>query len=777
MRDKKRLKEINKLSLYFGKMGDLELQSYVKHLRKDIAEGNPEEDILIRGFALVREADRRILNLYPTDDQVLGALALYDGKIAEIKTGEGKSLVATMPLFLKSLVFGSVFLVTTNDYLASRDYDRIGPVYRWLGLTVSKGGHNLEDRGEEYEKRREVYSADIIYISNSTLGFDFLIDGLVDKKEKQCIPPLNYVLLDEVDEILLDRAQMPLLISGAPKVQSNYFVIADQFVQTLINGVDFKLDESNKSVWLTERGIKSAKSYLAQERLLEKGFFAIYQHIILALKAHHVLKKARDYLIENGELKLLDAKDGRVLEGTKLRSGLHQAIEVKEGLEMTPETKTISSITYQNFFRQFRQLSGMSGTAKVAESEFINTYNVPVKVIGTHRRDVRKDYAPQQYVSFDAKMQAALSKVKELHSLGRPVLVITGSISAADFFSIRLLDLGIPHNTLNAKSSVKESQIIQEAGRVGSVTVSTTMAGRGTDIQLDASAIKKGGLAVVLTERMFNKRTELQAKGRAGRQGEPGETFAFESLEDEIIRTFVQESVQRYYDKHRGSQNPIRNRRVRKVFERAQEMADDQASYSRTQALLFDEVVKLQKQSFNKSREMIIRLSSIQEAYQIIDNQALFAFREHFHSEENYSEKKIQRFILDNVDYNFKRSWLSGSLKNSEERIKFVQSLLRQNLERKRVQLHDDPAFLQYLKVTLLKSIDLSWSSQVDVLDQLGSIVSMRSTAQKSPFREFEREARQSYEVQRKELAQLILRNVALTLFEIKEKELIVTFP
>lgn len=777
MRDNNRLKKINALGEHYQMMSDLELKAQTNHLRTKVSSPQSEEAVLIEAFALVREADRRVLKLFPTDEQVLGALALYDGYIAEMKTGEGKSLVATMPLFLKALEMGPVFLVTTNDYLAKRDYERIGPVYEWLGLKVSDGSNDPEEKEFDHERKQGIYSVDIVYTSNSTLGFDYLIDALAENKEEQFMAPLNYALLDEVDEILLDSAQMPLIISGAPKVQSNYFTIANQFVLILNDETDFKLDEEQKNVWLTERGIERAKNYFSEENLLGKNFFTLYQHLILALKAHHVLKKSKDYLVEEGEVKLLDSKDGRILEGTNLQSGLHQAIEAKEGVELTPETQTVSSITYQNLFRQFRQLAGMSGTAKIAENEFINTYNLPVKKIPTHRKNIRQDHKAEHYVTFDAKVEAALTQIKALHKQERPILIITGSVSATELFSMHLFNLGIPHNILNAKSSSKEAQIIKEAGQVGAVTVSTTMAGRGTDIKIEEYAIRKGGLAVLVTESMLNERIEMQAKGRAGRQGEPGDTYSYESLEDEVIKRFMQEPVQGYYDRHHHSQKKINNLRIKKAFKRAQKIAEDRSYDERINALQFDEVLRIQKEMINRSREKIIALSGLDEAYEIIEAHTHLVLNRHFSQVLEHDVSDLQRFILDHIDYNFKRHWLKEPLSTVEEKKAFILELLQANLKRKQEQLNDDGAFLHYLQVSILKSIDLSWSSQVNALNQLRSVVQTRSTAQRKPLIEFEKEAKKSYENRKNELAQLMLRNVALSLFEIKKGELIVTFP
>lgn len=780
MKFNKIAKKINRLATVMEEMSDEELQRQTALFKERLEQGENEQNILPEAFAVVREANRRVLGLFATDEQILGALMLSQGYISEIKTGEGKSLVATMPLYFKALTMKPAFLVTTNDYLARRDYLRIGDVYTWLGLRVADGTNNPDaDEVDEFdvEKKQEIYSSDIIYISNGTLGFDFLLDGLAERSEDRFLSPLNYALLDEVDEILLDSAQQPLIISGGPKVQSNYFEISNAFVQILEEEKEYKYDAQENQVWLTEQGIERAKNYFSIENLLDTEFFKLYQHIILALKANYTLTKNKDYIIEEDKVKLVDRKDGRVLEGINLQSGLHQALEAKEGVELTPESQTISSITFQNLFRRFRQLSGMSGTAKVAEDEFINTYNLPVKKVRTHKRNIRKDHKAQKFVTFEAKLHSALEKIQVLHEKKRPILVITGSVDASEIFSLHLLDLGIPHNVLNAKSSIKEAQIIREAGQLGAITISTSMAGRGTDIKMTKESIEAGGLAVVITERMLNQRVELQAKGRAGRQGEPGDTYVFESLEDDVIKRYMQERIQGYYNRRRHSYKKVRNYSVSRVFLRAQKKAEEKAYSQRIQAVQFDEVLKLQKQKIDEARKQIMDLVSIEEALSVIQGNAKIVLESFFSNEENQNATSFQRFILDHIDYNFKPLDDFENLRTISSKIAFIQGHLQRNFQKKQHILNDDSVFLLFLKACMLKAVDTVWSYQVDALNQLRFLVQSRSIAQKQPLMEYEREAQKSYAYQQKQLASIMLRNSALSLLEIKKEKLIVTFP
>ncbi|TNU77510.1 preprotein translocase subunit SecA [Lactococcus lactis] len=778
MNYKKMLKKINDLSFYMKSLTDEELRSQTNVLKREIKQKKSSQQVIIKSFSVVREANRRVLRMYPTDEQILGALVLYDGKIAEIKTGEGKSLISTMPLYLKSLIMGHAFLVTTNDYLAKRDYVRIGKVFEWLGLSVADGTNNFNS-GEEFEanKKKKIYSADIIYISCGTLGFDFLINGLAERQENHFISSLDFALLDEVDEILLDNAQQPLIISGAPKVQSNYFHIANTFILLLKMDIDYEFNNSENQVWLTEKGIEKLKNYFSHSNLLDKNYFSLYQHIILALKAHHTLKKNKDYVVENGQVKLLDSKDGRILDGTNLQSGLHQAIEAKEGVECSQENQIISSITLQNLFRTFRQLSGMSGTVKVAEEELIQTYNLAVKRIKTHKKSNRVDHAPQKYITTQYKLNAAIKKIQEIHEMERPLLIIAGSVETSELLSLMLHNLAIPHNLLNAKSSVKESEIIKNAGNLKSVTVSTSMAGRGTDIKLTKESIQKGGLAVVITERLANQRVELQAKGRAGRQGEPGDTFVFESLEDEIIRRYISEKVQTYYDKNKSSEMIIKKRLIKRCFKKAQILSEEQAFRQRVKTVQYDEILKIQKKKVDADRQKILEIENVYEAIEIIKSNIPVALKSYLFDQEQQSDAKFRRFILDYIDYNFKLTKFSRELNSTNKKIEFVQAYFETQINKKREFINDNVAFLKYLKICMLKAIDSSWSKQIDALNQIRFVVQHRAVAQKDPILEFEKEAKNLYDLHRKELSGLLLANVSLSLLSINKKKLTVTFP
>ncbi|GKQ42759.1 protein translocase subunit SecA [Companilactobacillus sp. RD055328] len=780
MNYKKMLKKINKLRPKMAQMSDEELQAQVPIIRQMLADDVKESKIIIYAFALVREADKRIIGLFPNDEQILGAITIYYGDIAELKTGEGKTLVATMPLFLRALQTKGVFLITTNEYLAHRDYQSNAKLFQWLGLTVSDGiMASIKTEHVPLEKKKAVYNADIIYTSNSALGFDYLIDGLASNEHSQYMCELNYAILDEVDSILLDIAQTPLLISGAPTIQSNYFLICNSFVLTLEEDIDYKYDEERKNVWLTAKGIENAKDYFSIDNLLGLENFKLYQHIVLALKANFTLKKNRDYIIDDEEIKLLDYKNGRIMEGMNLQAGMQQAVEAKEEVEITMESQTISSITYQNLFRKFKMLSGMTGTAATNKNEFIETYNMTVKKIKTHKKNIRKDHKHQRFVTFNAKLAASLKKIIELHEVGRPVLVITGSVDISELYSMHLLNMGISHNVLNAKNNAKEAMIIKEAGKKGALTIATTMAGRGTDIGVDSEAIELGGLAVVLGELMLNKRVELQAQGRSARQGLPGDTYAYESLEDEVIKTNVQENIQKYYQRHINKQSPIHSLRIKRQFTKAQQKSEESSYSARFTSLQFDEILRLQKGFVDKSRDFILGITNESDIRRIIVNNAYDTIEKKFSNQAEISRKELKQFIFDNVDYNFKESMFKSDKTSysTQEALSFLLGILDNNLESRKQELNNTQAFTEYLKITVLKAIDNSWSQQVDALDQLRIVVGQRSSAQRDPILEYEKEARQSYELYQQVCQNNILRNAALSMIEIIKGELIVTFP
>ncbi|KGO31708.1 preprotein translocase subunit SecA, partial [Oenococcus alcoholitolerans] len=531
-RVKKILKKINSLSGHMAELSDQQLASLTDDFQARLKKGSSLDDLLPEAFAAIREADKRVLGMYPFDVQVLGAIVLHQGDIAEMKTGEGKTLTATMPLYLNALSKKGAVLVTSNAYLAEVGVDQMGPVYRFMGLSVGLGA---SEKKISIEEKQTIYRSDILYTTNYALGFDYLIDNLASSKEGKFMRPFNYVLIDEVDSVLLDSAQTPLVISGSPRVQSNLYEVSDDFIQTLKEGRDFKLDKERKNVWLTNKGCDLAEKYFNINNLFTAEFTDLARHIELALRVHYLFILNRDYVVEDDQVKLLDAVNGRVMENTKLQSGLHQAIEAKEHLKLSSDTRSMASITYQNLFRMFKKISGMTGTAMSDQQEFLDTYNMRVISIPTNKPMIRKDHLDRLYPTLPAKIAASVDFIKKIHATGRPILLATGSVRMSEIYSNILLKEGIAHSVLNAYNIAKEAQIIAESGRFGTVTVATSMAGRGTDIKIDEKTRQAGGLYVIATEHLKNSRMDDQLRGRAGRQGDPGSSIFFCSLEDDLL--------------------------------------------------------------------------------------------------------------------------------------------------------------------------------------------------------------------------------------------------
>lgn len=536
---KKILKQINALKGKMSSLSDQELVAKTVEFRQRLSEGESLDDILVEAFAVVREADKRILGMFPYDVQVMGAIVMHYGNVAEMNTGEGKTLTATMPVYLNAFSGEGVMVVTPNEYLSKRDAEEMGQVYRFLGLTI--GVPFTEDPKKEMkaEEKKLIYASDIIYTTNSNLGFDYLNDNLASNEEGKFLRPFNYVIIDEIDDILLDSAQTPLIIAGSPRVQSNYYAIIDTLVTTLVEGEDYIFKEEKEEVWLTTKGAKSAEDFLGIDNLYKEEHASFARHLVYAIRAHKLFTKDKDYIIRGNEMVLVDKGTGRLMEMTKLQGGLHQAIEAKEHVKLSPETRAMASITYQSLFKMFNKISGMTGTGKVAEKEFIETYNMSVVRIPTNRPRQRIDYPDNLYITLPEKVYASLEYIKQYHAKGNPLLVFVGSVEMSQLYSSLLFREGIAHNVLNANNAAREAQIISESGQMGAVTVATSMAGRGTDIKLGKGVAELGGLIVIGTERMESQRIDLQIRGRSGRQGDPGMSKFFVSLEDDVIKKWL----------------------------------------------------------------------------------------------------------------------------------------------------------------------------------------------------------------------------------------------
>ncbi|MDY4001713.1 MAG: accessory Sec system translocase SecA2 [Streptococcus orisratti] len=765
---KKILRKINQLSPVMAKMTDKELQGQTALFRERIAQGESLDSLLPEAFATMREADRRVLGMFPFDVQVLGGIALHQGNIAEMKTGEGKTLTATLPLYLNALSGKGAILVTTNEYLARRDAEEMGKVYEWMGLTIGIGVFE-EGIDVPNSEKKAVYDSDIVYTTNSALGFDYLSENLAGSAEGKFLRPFNYVIVDEADAVLLDTAQMPLIISGSPRVQSNLYDIADQFVRTLIEDEEYVLDKDDKVVYLTEQGSHYAEEFFDIEDLYDYRYFEVNRHINLALRAHHLYEKDVDYVVMDDEVKLLDIRSGRILEGTRLQSGIHQAIETKEAVELTQESRSMASVTYQSLFNMFPRLSGMTGTGKIAEDELIETYKLPVIVIPTNSPVQRIDYPDKIYTTLPEKLYATMAYVKELHDKGQPILLISGSVNIADIYSKLLLQEGIPHNVLTAKNVAKEAEIIKEAGRKGAVTVATSLAGRGTDIKLGEGVAELGGLAVIGTERMVNSRVDWQLRGRAGRQGDPGLSQFFVSLEDELLVQHGPQWLRRYFDKHNHDQRknygePLMSWRFRQAIEQAQTVSEDGAVSARNMTIQFDESLRVQRNKIYALRDSLIFSEDnlARKVRQIIES----AVNDFITANPDITETELRRYILENFTYHFKHFSTTFDVSDPEDIKKLLLDIYYQEMETKMWRLETEEKREEFYRLSILKAIDTCWIDQVDNLQQLKSFVSFRQIAQRNSVFEYYQESLDSYEKMEHDVKKLIVRNIMLSTIE-----------
>lgn len=767
---RKKLVKINALEESMSHLSDEELKNKTEEFKNRLRTGETLEDILIEAFAAIREADRRILGMFPFDVQVLGALALHEGTIVEMKTGEGKTLTATLPLYLNALEGKGTILVTTNDYLARRDAIDMGEVYRFMGLTVGVGVFD-DDEEVDSNRKKKIYSSDILYTTSTALGFDYLIDNLAGNAEDKFLRSFNYVIVDEADAVLLDSAQTPLIIAGSPRVQSNLYDTADQFIRTLRKEQEFKFLKDEKIIFLTDEGIRYAEKYFNISNLYGEEYFELNRHINLALRAHYLFKKDIDYVVTEDAVELLDNRTGRILEGTRLQSGIHQAIETKEKVKKSKDSRAIASVTYQSLFNMFPKLSGMTGTGKIAENELISTYGVSVVVLPTNTPIRRLDYSDKIYTTLPEKLFATLEFVKEIHEKQQPILLISGTVDIAEIYSRMLLQEGIPHNVLTAKNIAKEALIIAEAGQKGAVTVATSLAGRGTDIKLGTGVAELGGLAVIGTERMANSRIDWQLRGRAGRQGDPGLSQFFVSLEDELIMNYANKRLKKYFEKQnridrKNYGKPLISKRFSRIVAHAQHKSEDKSESARQNTIKFDESLKSQRKKIYHLRDQLIygevklrdRLDKLMREYiemYIEDNRHI-----------GLNQKDLKRFILENFTYQLRSLPTSLDLANSKQVKDYLFYLYQLEMERKSKQLKTDSKVEEFIRLSILRAIDECWIQQVDHLQQLKTFVSMRQIAQRDSISEYLRESLESYEEMGKEVKHAIVKNVMLSTIE-----------
>ncbi len=749
------LKKVKSEQLVMRGLSDDALRRKTNEFRRRISEGASTNSILPEAYAVVCEADRRILGMEPYDCQILGGIALHYGYLAEMNTGEGKTLTATMPLYLNALTGKSTMLVTANDYLAARDAQEMGPVYDFLGVTARSGVNTNPEESMDNEKKRQIYKADIVYTTHSVLGFDYLLNNLVSSADDRFMREFYYVIIDEADMVLMDAATMPLVISGAPRVQSNLYTMADFFVTTLQPERDYI--EEDQSVWLTDEGVAYAERYFRIDKFYAAENFEINRHVTLALKAHITMEKDKDYVVtEKGEVSLLDNGTGRVLPGMKLRGGMHQAIEAKEKMKISQENRSVASITYQNLFLLFPRLSGMSGTIADAKKELRKVYKKKVAVIPPNRPLLREDKKDLFFKNAEIQYEEAIKEVLRRHETGQPVLIVTSTIADTELVSRVLIEKQVAHSVLNANNAYWEAQIIKEAGRKGTVTVSTGMAGRGTDIRLDSESKELGGLAVIGIGRMANIRLERQARGRAGRQGDPGCSQFFVSLEDDAVSAVGEKILEKYVDKDRR----ISKRKLRKLINGTQKLQEEMAVSQRKRSVDYDKVMKRQRTMMYDVRNRLLDGGSLE--LKMVRQLAYEGVRSFLKENRRLTTGDITRYVLNNISYNLDNRFLNINHIKKKTLEKALISYVNTVWKNKKELFSSRKELKEYIRLCALQAIDNAWVEQVDYLQQLQYVVSGRATAQRNPVFEYHGEAYDSFLRMESMIKKEIVRNIFL---------------
>lgn len=745
-------------------LSDYELKNKTLEFKERLKNGETTDDILPEALAVCCEADYRVLGMFPYDVQILGGIALHLCYLAEMNTGEGKTLTATMPLYLNGLTGKSSILVTANEYLAIRDAEEMGKVYEFLGLSVKAGVTRDTNEHLNNDQKKEIYAADIVYTTHGSLGFDYLLNNLVHSKEDRFMRELYYVIIDEADSVLLDSASMPLVISGSPRVQSNLYGITDFFVTTLVEDEHY-IVEDNK-VWLTDKGIEYAQRYFRIENLYSKENFDVLRHVVLALRAHYLMDKDVDYVVtDSGEIVLLDKSTGRKMNGMKLRGGSHQAIEEKERLKLSQEQRSVASITYQNLFNLFPKMSGMSGTIADGKDELLEVYHKKVVIIPPNKPLARKDLPDKYFKTSEEQFDAVIKETVKRHNTGQPVLLIASLISDTEMLSKLLVQENIEHSVLNANNAFWEAEIIKEAGQKNVVTVATSMAGRGTDIRLGSGVKELGGLCVLGIGRMNNTRDERQAIGRAGRQGEPGVSIFYTSLEDDVCEILGEDFLEKYIEKDKH----ISKRRIKKLINKSQKIREESSVFQRKNAVDYDSVMQRQRTIMYKTRNDLLDGKSLDENYLLSiceDN-----IKDFVKSNKKLDSYAVHRYVLDNLSYRLQE--MDESTKNQKDYL-IQYSKMAFNTKKKSI----GDRFSEYCRLCTLRALDDGWIEEVDYLQQLQAAISGRSSAQRNLLFEYQREARISFEDMEKSIKKAMIRNILLGEVSFgKDNEMIILYP
>ena len=717
---------------------DEQLKAKTEEFKQRYQNGETLDQLLYEAFAVVREGAKRVLGLFPYKVQVMGGIVLHHGDVPEMRTGEGKTLTATMPVYLNALSGKGVHVVTVNEYLSERDATEMGELYSWLGLSV---GINLAAKSPM--EKKEAYECDITYSTNSEIGFDYLRDNMVVRAENMVQRPLNYALVDEVDSILIDEARTPLIVSGANAVEtSQLYHMADHFVKSLDKD-DYIIDIQSKTIGLSDSGIDKAESYFNLSNLYDIENVALTHFIDNALRANYIMLLDIDYVVsEEQEILIVDQFTGRTMEGRRYSDGLHQAIEAKEGVPIQDETKTSASITYQNLFRMYKKLSGMTGTGKTEEEEFREIYNIRVIPIPTNRPVQRIDHPDVLYASLEAKFKAVVEDVKARYQKGQPVLVGTVAVETSDYISKKLVAAGVPHEVLNAKNHYKEAQIIMNAGQRGAVTIATNMAGRGTDIKLGEGVRELGGLCVIGTERHESRRIDNQLRGRSGRQGDPGESQFYLSLEDDLMKRFGSERLKGVFERLNMSDEAIKSRMLTRQVEAAQKRVEGNNYDTRKQVLQYDDVMREQREIIYSQRYDVITADRdlAPEIHAMIKRTINRVVDNHARAKQDEKLEAILNFARYNLlpEDSISLSDLEG-LSDQAIKDELYQRAL-QVYDSQVAKLRDEEAVKEFQKVLILRVVDNKWTDHIDALDQLRNAVGLRGYAQNNPVVEYQAE-------------------------------------
>ena len=753
--DKRELRRLGKLAdkvialeSQMAALEDADFPVKTEEYKARYAQGESLDALLPEAFALVREGAKRVLGLFPYKVQIMGGITLHDGNIAEMRTGEGKTLTATMPVYLNALSGDGVHVVTVNEYLASRDAREMGELYNFLGLTV---GLNLT--GMSSEEKRAAYAADITYSTNSELGFDYLRDNMVVYKSQMVQRPLNYAVVDETDSILIDEARTPLIISGQAEKSTVLYQRADMFVKGLKEEEDYTIDLTSKTISLTDEGINKAEQTFRLPNLYDVDNSALVHHIDQALRANYIMLRDIDYVVDEGKVKIVDGFTGRIMEGRRYSDGLHQAIEAKEGVEVENESKTMATITYQNYFRMYRKLSGMTGTAKTEEEEFREIYNMNVIAIPTNRPIQRIDGHDLIYPSLRSKFRAVVQDIKQRHEAGQPILVGTVAVETSELLSNMLRAEGIPHEVLNAKNHFKEAEIIMSAGQRGAVTIATNMAGRGTDIKLGKGVKELGGLCVIGTERHESRRIDNQLRGRSGRQGDPGATQFYLSLEDDLMKRFGGEKMQAIWERlnltDEGDDNFIQSKMLTRQVESSQKRVEGNNYDTRKSVLEYDEVMREQREIIYSQRLQIINEDQSLEKvtkgmirrtiHRVVESHTLT-------DQKEWNLEGIVDFAHNSICAPDELSISDLEGKSAAEIEGILNEKAMEIYKEKQEQLNGDNQMLEFEKVVILRVVDRKWTDHIDDMDQLRQSVGLRGYAQIDPLTEYQTEGYERFQ-------------------------------